>query len=66
MRMWPRRLAWQNQSRLTADDIKSTVERAGNKLNEDDAAPAIAEVLGMSYTEDDALNICKNWRSYTG
>ena len=45
--------------RLTADDIKSTVERAGNKLNEDDAAPAIAEVLGMSYTEDDALNICK-------
>ena len=45
--------------RQTADDIKSTVERAGAKLDETGAGSAIAMVLGMSYTEDDSLNICK-------
>ena len=45
--------------RQTADDIKSTVARAGTKLDEAGSGPAIARVLGMSYTEDDSLNICK-------
>ena len=46
--------------RQTADDIKSTVASAqGPNSMIAGAGPAIAKVLGMSYTEDDSLNICK-------
>ena len=45
--------------KVTADDIRSTVEYAGKILDKAGAAPVIAEALGLPYNEDGSLNTCK-------